>query len=229
MEINKKICYDCNEEKIISNFYKNKAYKDGYLNQCKTCRKNYYNREDIKIRTKTYNAKNKKKKAIYMKEYRKIYLLENKDKIQEYQKKFYLDNKEKIYDYQFKTKDRIKTNQKKRNRERYKEDGLYKLKISISNGTNKIITSKVKSGKYIGILGCNSKEFINHIEKQFVNGMTWSNYGYGNDKWNIDHKICLMSAKTKEEMLNLAHYNNIQPLWQKENFRKKPNNMHEIY
>lgn len=38
----KKICNECNEEKEISEFYKNKKTKDGYETKCKKCR---YERE----------------------------------------------------------------------------------------------------------------------------------------------------------------------------------------
>lgn len=46
--------------------------------------------------------------------------------------------------------------------------------------------------------------------------MNWDNYG----KWHIDHIIPLASAKTEEEMCNLFHYKNLQPLWASDNFRK---------
>jgi len=46
--------------------------------------------------------------------------------------------------------------------------------------------------------------------------MNWENYG----KWHIDHIIPLASAKNKEEMENLFHYSNLQPLWASDNFKK---------
>jgi hypothetical protein len=55
-----------------------------------------------------------------------------------------------------------------------------------------------------------------YIEKQFKNGMTWENYG----EWHIDHWMPLASAKTEQELLNLFHYTNLQPLWAKENISK---------
>jgi hypothetical protein len=47
--------------------------------------------------------------------------------------------------------------------------------------------------------------------------MNWKNHGkYKNDTfnfgWDIDHIIPLSSAKSKEELIKLHHYTNIQPL-----------------
>ena len=52
--------------------------------------------------------------------------------------------------------------------------------------------------------------------------MTWDNWGYGDNKWNIDHIIpCAffdMSDPVEQHMC--FHYTNTQPLWQTENFTK---------
>jgi len=58
-------------------------------------------------------------------------------------------------------------------------------------------------------LGCSFTEFKQHIEKQFVDGMTWENYG----EWHLDHKIPLSSANDVETVRRLNHYTNIQPMW----------------
>jgi len=46
--------------------------------------------------------------------------------------------------------------------------------------------------------------------------MTWENYGkYNGDLnhgWDIDHIIPVCSAKTTEEVIELNHYTNLQPL-----------------
>lgn len=72
--------------------------------------------------------------------------------------------------------------------------------------------------KTFDIVGCSPNYLREHIEKQFLEGMNWENYGfYG---WHIDHKIPLSSAKNEEEILKLFHYTNLQPLWAEENLRK---------
>jgi len=39
-------------------------------------------------------------------------------------------------------------------------------------------------------------------------------------KWHIDHIIPLSSATSKDELLKLCHYSNLQPLWKVDNLQK---------
>ena len=39
--------------------------------------------------------------------------------------------------------------------------------------------------------------------------MCWNNYG----DWQVDHITPLASAQTKEDLVKLCHYSNLQPLW----------------
>ena len=68
------------------------------------------------------------------------------------------------------------------------------------------------------VIGC-SPEFLKHyLEEKFTDSMTWENHGfYG---WHIDHVIPLSSAKSEDEIYQLCHYTNLQPLWAKDNLKK---------
>lgn len=68
------------------------------------------------------------------------------------------------------------------------------------------------------LLGCSILEFKQHIEKQFVRGMDWNNYG----KWHIDHiKPCdSFDLSLESEQKICFHYSNLQPLWAKDNLSK---------
>ena len=66
------------------------------------------------------------------------------------------------------------------------------------------------------ILGAELDLIKQHLEDQFQDGMTWENMG----EWHIDHIIPLASAKTKEELICLCHYSNLQPLWATDNLSK---------
>ena len=67
-------------------------------------------------------------------------------------------------------------------------------------------------------MGCSPQFLKEYLENQFTEGMSWDNHSqYG---WHIDHIIPLSSANTEEEIYNLCHYTNLQPLWAEENLRK---------
>jgi len=50
--------------------------------------------------------------------------------------------------------------------------------------------------------------------------MSWDNYGCGEGKWVIDHKIPIASAQNKKEVEKLNYYLNLQPMWWRENLEK---------
>jgi hypothetical protein len=78
----------------------------------------------------------------------------------------------------------------------------------------------VKNQKTEHILGCGLKDFIQHLQSLFTEGMTLENHGKGPGYWNIDHIIPLSSAKNEEEIIKLNHYTNLQPLWFEDNMKK---------
>jgi hypothetical protein len=65
-------------------------------------------------------------------------------------------------------------------------------------------------------LGCSYDEFKVHIEKQFLEGMTWANHG----KWHLDHIIPVSYGLNESEVIALNHYTNFQPLWATDNMSK---------
>ena len=63
---------------------------------------------------------------------------------------------------------------------------------------------------------------IQHLQQQFKDGMNWDNYGFGKDKWSIDHIIPLskFNLTLDCELRKACHYTNLQPMWCVENFKK---------
>ena len=88
----------------------------------------------------------------------------------------------------------------------------------------------VKSEKSEEILGCTFEEFFIYLESLFTEGMTFENHGACRNGscegvWHIDHIIPLNSAKTEDDIIELCHYTNLQPLWAFDNISKgKKNN-----
>jgi len=143
---------------------------------------------------------------------------------QEYGKKYYQKNKDKLLkqckDYRTENKDKVNSYYRKRR----KKDKLYQLKANLRTRLWNFChdSKQTKRKSTVELLGCSWEELMSHIETLFSPGMSWDN----RDEWHIDHIIPLSSAKSQEEMENLCHYTNLQPLWVLDNLKKgnsKPN------
>jgi hypothetical protein len=79
----------------------------------------------------------------------------------------------------------------------------------------------IKQNKPFGtnkLLGADFYTVKKHLESKFTEGMNWDKMGkYG---WHIDHIKPLALASNKEELIELCHYTNLQPLWWKDNLKK---------
>ena len=69
-------------------------------------------------------------------------------------------------------------------------------------------------------IGCTSGFLRNHLEEQFLPGMTWENHG---NEWEVDHIVPLSWWDIKnhpEHLFEASHWTNLQPMWKKENMYK---------
>jgi len=73
-----------------------------------------------------------------------------------------------------------------------------------------------KNSRSSQILGCDWDVFKTYIERKFIDGMSWENYG----KWHLDHIYPISKATSYEMALELNHYTNFQPLWAFDNISK---------
>lgn len=75
-----------------------------------------------------------------------------------------------------------------------------------------------KKGRTEEILGYTRIDLIKHIEKQFLDGMTWDNHG----EWHIDHitpiSVLLSSGVSDPSVINCL--SNLKPMWAKDNLAK---------
>jgi hypothetical protein len=109
-----------------------------------------------------------------------------------------------------------RTQERKKNRKA--KDPLFKLTTLLRCRLHHILSGRIKSMSTEEMLGCSWEEAKKHLEKQFSDGMSWENHGVNG--WHIDHIIPLSSANTLEELKNLFHYTNLQPLWAFDNLSK---------
>lgn len=71
------------------------------------------------------------------------------------------------------------------------------------------------------IVGCGFDDFINHIESQFSDGMSWENYGRRG--WHIDHiRPCIsFDLSDESQFFECFNFKNCQPLWWRDNLKKR--------
>jgi len=82
---------------------------------------------------------------------------------------------------------------------------------------------KVKNAfRKFEIFGCSAAQLKSHIESLFLPGMSWGNYGKGNSKWVIDHKIpgSKFDHSNDEQLKSCWNFRNLQPLWWIDNLIK---------
>jgi hypothetical protein len=81
------------------------------------------------------------------------------------------------------------------------------------------LNGRLKAAKTVELLGCDGEALKRHLEKQFVFGMTWENYG---SRWHIDHiKPCAAFDFTDPaQQRECFHFSNLQPLWAEDNQKK---------
>lgn len=84
------------------------------------------------------------------------------------------------------------------------------------------LRGEYKSESTIRLLGCTIKEFKKHLESQFQPGMTWENYGNGENRWNIDHLIptSWINAYDADHLRLVSHRWNMRPMWSQDNSKR---------
>ncbi len=175
---------------------------------------------------------------------RRQYNLENPDKAKELNEIAKQKRKQNPEKYRKQDNERYHKNknnpcvkeQSKRQRERRKpkrnafevkkreENPLYRMTLNLRSRTSKVFDrgGYTKDSKTEEMLGVDYETVKKHLERLFLPGMSWGNYGKksGLTYWEIDHAIPLSSAKTIEGLTLLCHYTNLQPLWSVDNNKK---------
>jgi hypothetical protein len=210
----RKIYYENNKQKILEWNRKSKNKKSKY--QIKEYRKKTYLKNKLKsnIESKIWRLNNLEK----AKEYQKIYRQNNKEKAKNNNKIWRLNNKqlkkEKAKEYNKKNKDKIN----KYIKNKKQTNPLFKLRCNIATLIRMSIKKQGynKQSKTCEILGCSYEDFKQHLERQFLKGMSWDN----RSEWHLDHIYPVSLAKDEAEIIKLNHYTNFQPMWAAENLIK---------
>lgn len=175
------------------------------------------NKEKAKLRWRNYYEINKENLKIK----RRHYLQNNRDTTRNAVKKYNIKNCDTLFkirkEYRKTNEIKIKNYMREYNKKR-RSNPEHKLRIILSGITYNAFKRRgyLKNSNTHKILGAEFNFVKAYIERQFKKGMNWSNYG----DWHIDHKIPLKTANTDNELIDLCHYTNLQPLWAVDNLKK---------
>lgn len=71
------------------------------------------------------------------------------------------------------------------------------------------------------LLGYTREELVAHLQRQFLSGMSWDNYG----QWHVDHIVPLsafeIAGPLDPALRHAWALTNLRPLWAADNMRKK--------
>lgn len=118
-------------------------------------------------------------------------------------------------------KQRIAKAARQRYKELYRVDPAFTCKRVLKRSVKRLVryTGTRKKESSVTYLGCSMLEARAHIERQFVRGMSWSNYGTA---WEIDHimPLAAFDLTNKDHVAQAGHYTNLRPLWKYANRAK---------
>ena len=187
-----KYCTKCKQTKELTEFHKDSSRRDGLQSQCKVCKK---------AQIKKWKQNNPEKTRASVRKYRK----KNPEK-------------ERARDKKRSKRPEYKKRKNARHRERIKTDPQYRLAHNLRSRVHNVFKGKAKSASTMTLLGCSIPHLKDHLEKQFLPGMTWENYG----TWHMDHMMPMASfdLNDPEQQRQCCHYTNLQPMWATENMCK---------
>ena len=208
--------YQRNKKEIIERV---KKYTDTHKDSIKEYKDEYNRNNPNSEYHKEYRNRNKE----VIREKRKEYYLKNKERIKQKVRNYISENKEYVNRRKKERRDQKKDYYNYLNRQYIKNkketNPLFRLTCSIRSLISQSFKAKYtkKSKKTTEILGCSYEEFKVYIEKQFTEEMNWNNYS---SYWELDHKTPISWAKDEQEVYDLNHYTNFQPLYWRDNISK---------
>ena len=118
------------------------------------------------------------------------------------------------YRWNMRNADRVKAER----RERWLADPRFRIGSNLRRRLNKFLRGG-SGGSAVRDLGCSVDDLKAHLERQFLPGMSWNNWGAGQGKWQIDHVYPLAKADLTDRLVVLAvcNWRNLRPLWSEDN------------
>ena len=191
----------------------------------KEYQKKYYkeNKERLKKVSLNIYYLNREKRKEYRERYNKQYYINNKEEIKLQKKQYYKSNIKIITEKRRENKHKHNLYSIEYNNKKRKTDINVKLTMLLRSRLSSAIKSNQKVGSAVRDLGCTIPYFKRYLENQFKEGMSWDNWSING--WHIDHQIPLsiVDLTNKEDLNQVCHYTNLQPMWAKDNLVKSNN------
>jgi hypothetical protein len=225
-----KVCVKCRIRKDLSEFNRNKNYKDGLQRRCRQC-----SNDESRIYHATHKEERKQKdkeNSEHRKSVNRDYYYKNRDKMIEQSRV----NNERLREYRkqerLKPEKREKEKQRNKewrenNRERYnqyfidyhKDNPSAKIAHNYRTRYTKVLNGRTKHHHSQEILGCSRDFWMAHLESLFTERMTFDNYGFGEHKWTIGHKppLAMYDLEDPEQQKEAFHWSHTFPQWTLEN------------
>jgi len=199
------------------------------------------NREKLRIRARARYRANIEKERVrvrawhvanpdYAKQYeksakRRAYKarLEKTDHVQERRRLYRMEHSRAEYHQQYERAYRAR--RKELHNLKQACDLQYRLRRAVRARLRQAIRKNQKQGSAVESLGCTIDFLRVYLEKQFLPGMTWSNFGRldGEQRtWQIDHIHPLSAFDLTDpfQLIQACHYTNLAPMWAIDNRRK---------
>ena len=183
-------------------------------------RREYYQRKKLGIKRtrQTYEEyKAKRRKYIQTEEYKAKKRKYDRERQQTEEYKV----KKRKYQRELRQTEEYKVKKRKYDRERLQTDPNFRLLHNLRTRLWHALKGNSKSAHTVELLGISIKECRQHIEAQFLEGMSWENYG----AWHVDHIVPCASfdLTDPQQQRQCFHYSNLQPLTAPENNNKSDN------
>lgn len=206
IESAEKRCCTCKENKLKGEFAKSERTPDRLRKRCKACsnaaNKKYReeNPEKAKASTRGWAERNAERKKATVKAWSE----RNRERQSALSKAWKAKNRARIRD---------------NHNRRFSQNPILRVHKAIRERLRFSLLFDSGGLRTFELLGYSRDDLKVHLERQFLKGMSWDNYG----EWHVDHIVPLSTFPMSEidEIRACWALSNLRPLWAKDNLSKR--------
>ncbi len=239
-----KRCHGCAQTLPVGAFFRCASRPDGLQTRCKSCQGkkrtewSRANRGHERARQREAYAKSPEQQRARKKAWRDA----NPGKSAEFSARYYANNKEAAKESRQRWiaanpakhrqvlrswYERNRAKVAKAARERRNSSPAKVLHCRVSSRIRQQLRERKNWASTVGIVGYTMEELRQHLERQFLRGMSWENMG----QWHIDHIVPLSSftgidSFDSPELKAAWALPNLRPMWAQDNRKKYANRTH---